>query len=116
MAKKANQPGVGIDIIETERFTLMLKPGKKHQLNKFFTETEIKYCLGFKDAAVRLAGHFAAKEAVSKALGVREFPWLALEIRHNQNGAPEVWKNQKKLSVKISISHIKNFATAVAII
>lgn len=70
------------------------------------------------------AGRFSAKEAISKALGtgVRNFLPKDIEILNNDLGKPYViFKNKIEnfnnlYSVGISISHCKEYATAVAII
>lgn len=115
MARKNIKGSVGIDIAEAVRFINLMKVSQWHLLKKFFTEKEIAYCLNFKDSAIHFAGQLAAKEAASKALGVEKFPFAELEIRHKQNGQPEVWKGGKKLPVSISISHTKELAIAIAL-
>ena len=60
--------GIGTDIIEIERIEIAVKRTKGF-INKLFTENEINIfeSRGFKSEVI--AGNFAAKEAVSKALG-----------------------------------------------
>lgn len=55
------------------------------------------------------------KNAVSKALGVTEYPFASLEIKHGGDGAPEAWRGGKKLSVQVSITHTAKTAAAVAV-
>ena len=70
------------------------------------------------------AGRFSAKEAVSKALGtgVRGFNLIDIEILNNALGKPEVIlkgnldEKNDKIIVEISISHCKEYATAIAVI
>lgn len=107
--------GVGIDLVEISRFKRISTNRTGPFLKKVFFEREIEYCFSYKDAATHLAGHFAAKEAVSKALGVTRYPFAEIEIRHKKDGAPEAYKNSKKLPVFLSISHTKTLATAIAI-
>ncbi|MGH2495748.1 MAG: holo-ACP synthase, partial [Ktedonobacteraceae bacterium] len=57
---------VGIDIIEVERVRKVFERHGERFLKRVFTEMEIRQC---RDKATRLAGRFAAKEAISKALG-----------------------------------------------
>lgn len=112
--KKNTTPKLGIDLTEISRFQSILKKGEKHLLKKLFTEKEIEYCLSYKESASHFAGIFAAKEAVSKALGTDTFPFVEVEIRHAKNGAPEVWHQGKKVRVSVSITHAGGFAAAVA--
>lgn len=110
--KKEN---IGLDIVEVKRFATINSRSKVHLLKKLFTDSEITYCTSFKDPSSHLAGLFAAKEAVSKALGVNLFPFVEIEIRHDKEGAPEAWYRNKKLPVKVSITHTKTLAAAVAL-
>src|SRR5215472_11609849 len=57
---------VGIDIIEVERVKKVFERHGERFLHRVFTENEILQSRG---KASRLAGRFAAKEAISKALG-----------------------------------------------
>ncbi len=67
-----------------------------------------------------LAGIFAAKEAVIKALGGKAGDWHKIEIIKNKNGRPEIKLlelnvNDKIISQDISISHDGDYAIAVVI-
>ena len=106
--------GLGIDIVETKRLTEVAK-NKKHPFLKNFTKAELNYCFKFKDPIPHLAGTFAAKEAVSKALGAHKNFLGEIEIRRNKNGAPEVFRKNKKMGkMLISIAHDGHYAVAVA--
>lgn len=116
--------GIGNDIIEVQRVRKSIERYGERLLDKLLTSREKSYCLEFRDPAARIAGRFAAKEAVVKALGCgfgENAAWLDIEILNNGDGKPEVhladplarrFNNPKML---ISISHCKLFATAVAI-
>ncbi len=112
MAKKQE---VGIDLVEVARFKPMTKNTQHPFLQKVFTTQEVQYCYQFKERATHLAGTFAAKEAVSKALGVEKYPFAEIEIKRTAAGKPEAWKGKKKLSVALSITHTTTFAAAVAL-
>ena len=71
-----------------------------------------------------LAGRFAAKEAVMKALGVGGMPYRDIEIARLPSGKPEVrltGRMQRRAehlgvtAIHISISHSRDNAVAVAI-
>lgn len=68
------------------------------------------------DASVQsLAGMFAAKEAVMKALSVGAGKWKEIVIKHDENGRPRVElisSIAKPLSFDVSISHTENTAVA----
>lgn len=109
---------IGIDIVEVKRIAALIK--NKRFLNRIFTDKEIEYCSNKKNSAQHYAVRFAAKEAVWKAIGNSNLTHKKISIRNTKNGKPEVvlpheLKNlQNKIS--ISLSHTKDFATAVAIV
>lgn len=110
-----NIHGVGIDMVEVSRFENILKNKQTAFLEKVFLPSERKYCQSHKDRAVHFAGLFAAKEAVSKALGVKQYPFSEIEICHDKDGKPVAYHRCKKLQVMVSITHIKKIASAIAI-
>lgn len=116
--------GIGTDIIEIERVEIAVKRTKNF-INKVFTENEIKLfeSRGFKSEVI--AGNFAAKEAISKAIGTgfRSFGLRDIEILRDEFGKPivnlsdkvyEILK-QKDVNIYISISHNRTNAIAYAV-
>lgn len=79
----------GIDVIEIARIARAHDRFGDRFLQRVFTPAEIRYCRG---RPQRLAGRFAAKEAVSKALGVgiRPLSWRDIEILPDVRGKPTV--------------------------
>ena len=117
--------GVGIDIIEVSRIRRAYKRLGKRFLQGVFTDREQSFSLKHADPSERLAARWAAKEAVSKALGTgfaRGVKPLDFEIEDNERSRPTVKVTGKaaeylgRMSVHLSISHIKEYATAVAVI
>jgi len=120
--------GIGIDIVEVERIRKMLQDSNESFLIRCFTKNEIEYCRDKADKYQRFAGKFAAKEAVYKAMNLAwesPFAWKEIDIRYSDTGEPTVHctgrvQKQKDLlkirNVKISISHCKQYAVAVAIL
>lgn len=117
--------GIGLDIIETARVEKALQ--NPVFLKKVYTEGEQEYLAKRKGNAQSAAGIFAAKEAVSKALGTGFGPisLQEVEIVWNENGKPSVkltGRALKKLQemggkqVLVSITHIKDLAAAQAVI
>jgi holo-[acyl-carrier protein] synthase len=116
--------GIGNDIIEIERIKqAILRYGDKF-LDKLYTSKEKAYCLTHRESHRHFAGRFAAKESILKALGTGlrdEISWLDIEILNDAYGKPYVHLSEKLKArfsfpkVHISISHSKDFATAVAI-
>ena len=115
---------VGIDIIETARIKAVLDRYPQRFLDRVYTEWEQAYC---RRNILHLAGRWAAKEAVSKVLGlgVRGVGWREIEIRRTRMGQPTVTLHgraeQRARSMglrdplSVSISHIKDLAVAVAV-
>lgn len=110
----SSSPGIGIDMTTVSRFTQYLEDRENSFIRRVFTQNETGYCFSYKNADVHLAGIFALKEATSKALGIKQYPYIEIEVRHDENGAPEVWHNGQKLTVKVSISHTDEYAIAIA--
>jgi len=88
-----------------------------------YTPAEQAYCRG---RAPQLAGRFAAKEAISKALGtgIRRIHWLNIEILPNRAGAPRVTLHGPAEArfaamgltvMEVSISHSRDNAIAMAV-
>lgn len=119
---------VGIDIIEIARVEKLCD--KASFLNRILTKSEKSYVDGKilsnsqskKIPYATIAGLFAAKEAVSKAIGVgllRGVGFKDIEIVHDELGAPEIRLSGKAKEivsdkkVVISISHDGGFAVAV---
>jgi holo-[acyl-carrier protein] synthase len=115
---------VGIDIIETRRIGGVLERHPERFLARVYTEWERGYC---RRNVLHLAGRWAAKEAVSKVLGlgVRGVGWREIEIRRTPFGQPvvllhgraEARRQQLGLTdpLSVSISHISDLAVAVAV-
>ncbi|MDO5110943.1 MAG: holo-ACP synthase [Clostridia bacterium] len=117
--------GTGVDIIEISRVGKAAK--REGFVKRIFSADEIAYWEQKNCAAETLAGAFAAKEAVSKALGTGfgRIRWTEVEILHTQSGAPyvrlsgEAFLRLRELcgsNVHISISHCKGYAMAQAIV
>src|SRR5215469_13052769 len=80
---------VGVDIIEVERVKKVFERHGERFLHRVFTDNEILQCRG---KATRLAGRFAAKEAISKALGtgLHGVKWREMEVVQLRSGRPSV--------------------------
>jgi holo-[acyl-carrier protein] synthase len=111
--------GVGADIIEVDRIRKSLDrhPGFR---DRVLTPSEQEICFSGGDPAERVAGRFAAKEAVAKALG-RSLGWLDVEILADEHGRPMVRLLNGASSaadgrtVMVSISHCRTHAVAYAL-
>jgi holo-[acyl-carrier protein] synthase len=113
----------GIDLIEIARMAKLKQEIRQRFLNRVFTDVELSLC---KDSNQRLAGRFAAKEAVAKALGsgIGPISWHEIEIYQGPHGEPilnltgQASKLAKELNLEqwsISISHTNEYAVAMAV-
>ena len=111
--------GVGIDVVDVERFGLSLTrtPGLSARL---FTPAEASRPLA------SLAARFAAKEALAKALGAPVgLAWHDAEILSEDSGRPVLEMRGSVLrraddlgvaSVHVSLSHDAGIASAVVVL
>lgn len=109
--------GIGTDIIEIQRVASAIKKQPRF-LERLFTEEERAYLRSKANAAQTAAGLFAAKEAVAKALGTgfRGMSFRQIRIAHSADGQPlAAVDGREGLTVLLSISHCKNYATAYAL-
>ena len=113
----------GGDIIEISRIQQVLDRYGQRFLSRIFTPSEIDYCNG---RSPNLAGRFAVKEAMMKALGtgIRGVGWKEIEVVRAESGAPSVKlygraeKRADRLRVSeisVSISHSREYAVAFVV-
>lgn len=113
---------LGIDIIKVERIAAALKKFGDRFPKRVLTEGEQRYV---RNRPENFAGRWAAKEAVSKVLGlgVRGVGWTEIEIVRLPTGAPSVRLNGRAKRraeqlgmgrIAVSISHEGDYAVAIA--
>jgi holo-[acyl-carrier protein] synthase len=114
---------VGIDIIEVDRVRRVYERHGERFLKRVFTEREVQQCRG---KVTRLAGRFAAKEAISKALGtgLHGVAWREMEVVQLRSGRPTVRlhgnaKQRAELlgltAFDVSIADLAQFSIAIAV-
>ena len=114
---------IGIDLIDIDRIVALLGRFPDRFRERVLTDAESRYC---GRRAERIAGRWAAKEAISKVLGlgVRGVGWREIEILPNRAGAPQVRLHARAEAraaylgledVTVSISHERRMAVAVAV-
>ena len=114
----------GCDIIEVSRIKEAM--GTHGFKERVFTNTEIEYCdsKGEEIKYQHYAARFAAKEAVFKAISKElkskfAIGWKNVEIVKDENDRPIVnlidVDLDNKISIDVSISHVKEMAIATAI-
>ncbi len=113
----------GVDASEIPRIRRAVERWGQRFLDRVYTPSEQLYCRG---RAERLAGRFAAKEAVSKALGtgIRRLSWRDIEVLPNRYGRPTVYLAGRALQrardmgvtwLSVSITHTDDLAIAYVI-
>jgi holo-[acyl-carrier protein] synthase len=117
--------GIGLDVVETARLKRSIENPRFVQ--RVYTALEQEYLMERKNNAQTAAGIFAAKEAVSKALGTGfgRVRWLDIEILRDDRGKPyavlkgnalERMRDIGGKKVLVTITHIKELAAAQAVI
>ena len=119
--------GIGTDIVECLRVGRMIEEHGELFLTRVFTEREVRYCQSRKRATEHFAAHWAAKEAILKALGTgwrRGLAWTDMEVRTEPSGRPQVLlcgvakdiaQAQRVSDIQISLAHCRAYATAYAL-
>jgi holo-[acyl-carrier protein] synthase len=111
--------GTGIDMIELKRIKQVIQ----HQVRfpeRILTSKELEryYLLMGNRKIEYLAGRFAAKEAMAKALGVgigADLSWHDMETRYDEKGKPFI-ASPYPYVCHLSISHTKEYAVAQVIL
>jgi phosphopantetheine--protein transferase-like protein len=113
---------LGIDIIKVQRIREALAKFGARFSNRVLTPAEQRYV---RDRPETLAGRWAAKEAVSKVLGlgVRGIGWRDIEVERLPTGQPAVRLHGRAAAraeqlgmgrIALSISHESDYAVAIA--
>lgn len=111
--------GAGVDITEVRRIRQAVEKWGEDFLKRIFTKTEIKNAKTRNSFYQHLAGRFAAKEAIFKAVGDKQLSWQDIQIHNDQEGKPVCMflnGKGKDINVHISISHVKTYAVANAVV
>jgi holo-[acyl-carrier protein] synthase len=113
---------LGIDIIKVDRIRATLKRFGPRFVRRVLTDAERRYV---RDRPETMAGRWAAKEAVSKVLGlgVRGIGWRDIEIERLPTGQPAVRLHGRAAAraeqlamgrIAVSITHESEYAVAIA--
>ena len=120
-----NKLTIGTDIVKIERIKDTLLKNRDKFYKKVLTDKEIEYLSFNGNREETIAGIFAAKEAVSKALGtgIGSIGWRDIEILHDRgkpylNISEKVKKRMEEVGItdmEISITHERDYALASAV-
>jgi len=123
--------GIGTDIVNIKRMEKSIKKSRNNFINKVFSKNEILYCERKKNPFSFYAKRFAAKEALSKALGTgirKGINFKNIEITNDNFGKPSIKLKgstatflkkkikAKKYSIYLSLSDDIPWAQATVII
>ena len=114
---------VGVDVVEIERVGQAVGRWGDRFLKRVYTPAEIVYCRG---RVPELAVRFAAKEAISKALGtgLRGIAWREMEVLSDERGKPLVYLHGRAKAradelgfsqFALSLSHSQKLAVAFVV-
>jgi holo-[acyl-carrier protein] synthase len=117
---------IGVDLIEVERIEASITRYGERFLARIFTPTELAYCKG---QPHQLAARFAAKEAISKALGVgihhtEGVNWHEIEVISDEHGKPMAHLTGRAAQraqaigiheLALSLSHTREHAIAMVV-
>jgi holo-[acyl-carrier protein] synthase len=121
-AVPAGTTELGVDIIKVDRIRASIERFGERFANRVLTVTEQRYV---RMRPETFAGRWAAKEAVSKVLGlgVRGIGWRDIEIERLPTGQPAVRLHGRAAAraeqlgmdrIAVSITHESDYAVAVA--
>ena len=121
--------GIGVDIINNKRIKFSIR--KKDFIKRIFSQNEIKFSKKLKQKTNYFAKRFAAKEALSKALGIgfrNNLNFKDIEILNDKIGKPYYLKSKKitnivnkkfktkKYNLFLSITDEKDYSIAFTIL
>ena len=115
--------GCGVDVVELSVFRRAMRRGGRAFMRRIFTAQEQAYARRRRRTMVlHLAGRFAAKEAVMKAMSQidpkRLLAMNQIEVRNDGHGRPHIVlhdRPRRRVKVHVSLSHVKSVAVASAI-
>ncbi len=110
-----NNSGIGIDLVEINRFKQL--PYQKHHsfYEKNFSDNEIKYCTQFSEPYRHFAGKFALKEALIKSIN-KKIHLSQIETSHlDSKPVVNIRSREKNYKFIASLSHENKFAIAVVV-
>lgn len=117
--------GLGVDVVDVPRFRALLER-RPAIADRLFSAEELAYASTLAHPAPTLAGRFAAKEAVMKALqvGIGAVDWTDIAVRRRSGGSPELVVAGRAAALaaglgvnswQVSISHTESVASVTVL-
>jgi len=120
--------GIGLDLVKITRIRSLTERWQQRFLHRLYTDAEREYCFGRASPYASLAGRFAAKEAVLKALGTGwsgGIRWVDIQVLNDPAGRPVATANGRVgallqeagvTEIHVSLSHDADYAIAEVIL
>jgi holo-[acyl-carrier protein] synthase len=119
--------GIGTQVMDCARVRGLIDQHGENFLNKVYSDREIAFCNGRKQATEHFTALWSAKEAVFRSLGTtwkRDTNWTDVEVVCATGEPPQVvvtGPTRELMAVRgvnrvmLSMAHCRTFATATAI-
>jgi len=120
--------GIGIDLVENDRIEKIINKWGEKFLSRVFSDREITYCERHAGAFIHYGARFAVKESFLKAIGTglgRGVKLQEIEVVNEKSGKPEIrlsggaqefFVNAGIQQIHLSITHTKNYASAMVLL
>jgi len=120
--------GIGVDLVEVERFRRGHREGGLEFTEEVFTPAEARYCRTQARYWEHFAARFAAKEAAFKALGAglgQGLRWKMVEVVRDSSGAvsllfsgraTELVRSRRIAKIHLTLTHNRHSAAAVVVL
>jgi holo-[acyl-carrier protein] synthase len=120
--------GIGLDLVKIERIRALVERWQERFLERLYTEAERRYCFERASPYASLAGRFAAKEAVLKAIGTgwsAGISWQDIQVLNDGSGKPvaqvqgragALLQEAGVTDIHISLSHDADYAIAQVVL
>jgi len=120
--------GVGLDLVKIDRVRTIADRWKARFLDRLYTPAERRACMKKSSPYASLAGRFAAKEALLKALGTGwadGISWRNIEVLNDRSGRPRatvsgrvktLMKRAGVTDIHLSLSHDTDYAVAQVVL
>ena len=120
--------GIGLDLVKISRVQAMIERWQDRFLLRLYTDAERELSAKRTSPYAFLAGRFAAKEAVLKALGTgwsNGVSWLDIQVLNDMNGRPVATVEGRTAAlvreagitgIYVSLSHDADYAIAEAVL
>ena len=121
--------GIGVDIVENNRIKKLII--NKNFIHRIFSKKEINNSKKIKDKTNYFAKRFAAKESLSKAIGIgfrKGLNFNDISVVNDKYGKPKYELNNKvkkliyskfkvkKIKISLSLADEKNYSIAFSVI